>query len=277
MLKVGYQGVPGAYSEIAVIKYFGDDVEGVPYDNFREMITDVHNRKLDYAALPIENSTTGAITRALDLMKSYDVYVVGEEFVKVNHCIITFDDTEFEDLKTVYSHPEALRQCEDFFDNNKQINKVAYLDTSKSVEYIKSLGDKNAAAIASNRAAKIHGMKILQSNVQDNKLNTTRFGIITYKKEYVKDAEIVSMYLETKHSAGSLYRCIKVFSDYGVNMEKLESRPIQNKPFKYGFYIDIEGNIYDESTKKVIEEIKEHSEYLRIIGNYKKNRPNKEK
>lgn len=272
MLKVGYQGVPGAYSEIAVVKYFGEDVEGIHYDNFRDMLTDVHNRKLDYAALPIENSTTGAITRALDLMKSYDVYMVGEEYVKVNHCIITFNDTEFDDLKTIYSHPEALKQCEDFFDNNKDINKVAYLDTAKSVEYIKEIGDKTAAALASSRAAKIYGMKILESDIQDNKLNTTRFGIITYKKEYVKDADIVSLYVETKHSAGSLFECIKVFSDYGVNMEKLESRPIQNKPFKYGFYMDIEGNIYDDSTQKVLKDLKKHSEYLRIIGNYKRNR-----
>lgn len=272
MLKVGYQGVPGAYSEIAVVKYFGNDVEGVPYDNFRDMISDVHNRRLDYAALPLENSTTGAITRALDLMRHYDVYIVGEEYVKVSHCIITFPETEFDDIRTIYSHPEALKQCEDFFDDNKQINKVAYLDTAKSVEYIIELGDKNAAALASSRAAEIYNMKILQSDIQDNKLNTTRFGIITNKKDYPEDADIISLYIETSHEAGSLYDCIKVFAEHGVNMEKLESRPILSKPFSYGFYIDITGNLEDDEMKLVLKELKEHSKYKRIIGNYKRNR-----
>jgi chorismate mutase/prephenate dehydratase len=271
MLKIGYQGIPGAYSEIAAIQYFGYDTEKVPYDNFRDMIKDVHDSKIDYAMLPIENSTTGAITRALDLVKDYDVYMIGEEFVRVNHCLITFNETSFEDIRTIYSHPEALKQCDNFFDDHKEINKVAYLDTAKSVEYIIELKDKTAGALASKRAAEIYDMKILMEDMQDNKNNITRFGVITSKEEYVKDANVVGIYIVTAHESGSLFEALKVISDFKVNMHKIESRPILDKPFNYGFYIDFDGNLNESSTNELIKLLEEKSIYLKIMGNYKKN------
>lgn len=270
MLKIGYQGVPGSYSEIGVIQSFGTDTINIPYDNFREMIVDVDLKILDFALLPIENSTTGAITRSLDLMKDYNVYITGEEFVNVSHCLITFDGVSFDDVKTIYSHPEALKQCDDFFDKHKKINKVAYLDTAKSVEYIIQLGDKTAGALASKRAAHLYGMQVLKENIQDNKLNITRFAVISNKNYYENDADTVSIYVVTSHTSGSLFQCIKVISENDVNMLKIESRPIHDKPFSYGFYIDFEGKITSESTAKVLEELKNHCEYIKIIGNYKK-------
>jgi chorismate mutase/prephenate dehydratase len=270
MLKIGYQGVPGSYSEMGVIQYFGTETTNFPYDNFREMIVDVDLKKIDFALLPIENSTTGAITRSLDLMKDYNVYMVGEEFVNVSHCLITFKGVSFNDIETIYSHPEALKQCDDFFDKHKQINKVAYLDTAKSVEYIIQLGDKTAGALASKRAADLYDMQVLKENIQDNKLNITRFAVISNQSSYENDADTVSIYVVTSHTSGSLFQCIKVISENDVNMLKIESRPIHDKPFSYGFYIDFEGKITSESTVKVLEELKNHCEYIKIIGNYKK-------
>lgn len=270
MLKIGYQGVPGSYSEIGVIQYFGTDTINMPYDNFREMIADVDRKRIDYALLPIENSTTGAITRSLDLMKDYNVFMTGEEFVNVSHCLITFEGVSFNELKTIYSHPEALKQCDDFFDRYKQINKVAYLDTAKSVEYIIRLGDKTAGALASKRAAQLYNMQILAENIQDNNLNITRFAVISNENNYPYDSDTVSVYVVTSHTSGSLFQCIKVFSENDVNMLKIESRPIHEKPFSYGFYIDFEGNTKSEITHKVLKELKNHCEYIKIIGNYKK-------
>ncbi|MBV1756659.1 MAG: prephenate dehydratase [Dethiosulfatibacter sp.] len=270
MLKIGYQGVPGSYSEMGVIQYFGTETTNIPYDNFREMIVDVDLKRIDFALLPIENSTTGAITRSLDLMKDYNVYMIGEEFVNVSHCLITFEGVSFNDVKTIYSHPEALKQCDDFFDRHKQINKVAYLDTAKSVEYIIQLGDKTAGAIASKRAAQLHNMQILAENIQDNKLNITRFAVISNKNIYEIDADTVSIYVVTSHTSGSLFQCIKVISENNVNMLKIESRPIHDKPFSYGFYIDFEGQVKSETTLRVLESLKTHCEYIKIIGNYKK-------
>ncbi len=270
MLKIGYQGVPGSYSEMGVIQYFGTNTMNIPYDNFREMIVDVDLKRIDFALLPIENSTTGAITRSLDLMKDYNVYMTGEEFVNVSHCLITFEGASFNDVKTIYSHPEALKQCDDFFDRHKQINKVAYLDTAKSVEYIIRLGDKTAGALASKRAAQLYNMQILAENIQDNKLNITRFAVISNQNNYSKDADTVSLYVVTSHTSGSLFQCIKVISENDINMLKIESRPIHDKPFSYGFYIDFEGQIKSEITLKVLEKLKNHCEYIKIIGNYKK-------
>ncbi|HBH11692.1 MAG TPA: hypothetical protein DDX29_01010 [Clostridiales bacterium] len=270
MLKIGYQGVPGSYSEMGIIQYFGTDTTNIPYDNFREMIVDVEQKSLNFALLPIENSTTGAITRSLDLMKDYNVYMTGEEFVNVSHCLITFEGVLFSELKTIYSHPEALKQCDDFFDHHKQINKVAYLDTAKSVEYIIRLGDKTAGALASKRAAQLYNMQILVENIQDNKLNITRFAVISNQNNYKNDADTVSTYVVTSHTSGSLFECIKVISENNINMVKIESRPIHDKPFSYGFYIDFEGEIRSEITLKVLNELKKHCEYIKIIGNYKK-------
>lgn len=270
MLKVGYQGVPGSYSEMGVIQYFGNNTRNIPYDNFREMIADVERNSIDFALLPIENSTTGAITRSLDLMKDYNVYIVGEEFVNVGHCLITFEGVSFDEIKTIYSHPEALKQCDDFFDKHKQINKVAYLDTAKSVEYIIQLGDRTAGALASKRAAQIYDMNLLAENIQDNKLNITRFAVISNEDSYENDADTVSLYIVTSHTSGSLYQCIRVISENNINMLKIESRPIHEKPFSYGFYIDFEGNTISDNTLKVLSELKNHCEYIRIIGNYKK-------
>jgi chorismate mutase / prephenate dehydratase len=270
MLKIGYQGMPGAYSEIAAIQFFGDETQKIAYNNFRDMISDAHDGKIDYAMLPIENSTTGAITRALDLVKDYEVYMVGETFVKVNHCLIVFEETEFHDLKTIYSHPEALKQCDDFFDQHPNINKVAYLDTAKSVEYILQLGDKSAGALASIRAAEIYGMKILMEDMQDNQNNITRFGVITPREIYEADADMVSVYLVTAHESGSLFEVLQVIHDYKVNMHKLESRPILDKPFSYGFYIDFEGNLNQSKTRELLQELDRKSFFLKLMGNYKK-------
>ncbi len=273
MKKIGYQGVPGAYSEIAVRQYFGDNSANIAYDNFRTLISDVANKKVDFGLLPIENSTTGAITRSLDLMKNYQVYMIGEEYVRVSHCLITYKGVDFKDIKTIYSHPEALKQCDEFFDSHQEINKVAYLDTAKSVAYILELKDRSAGALASKRAAEIYDMQVLMEDIQDNKLNTTRFAVISSQPTYQNHADTVSIYLETSHTSGSLFRCIKVFSDHQINMMKIESRPIQEKPFSYGFYMDFEGNLETDKTQKVLDELRTHCQYVKVIGNYKRRMP----
>ncbi len=269
MLIIGYQGVPGSYSEIGVIDYFGEDHEYKSYDSFKEMIADLASQKIDYCLLPVENSTTGAITRALDLVKQYPVFMVGECYVKVNHCLITLPGVQFTDIKTVYSHPEALKQCDEFFEKHDHIHKVAYLDTAKSVAHIKSLNDPLIGAIASKRAAQLYNLQILMENMQDNQYNTTRFAVLSHKEIYKAEADAISVYLVTDHISGSLFKVIKVFSDYQVNMLKIESRPIPDKPFNYGFYIDFEGNLRTQVTQEVIEQLEEHCVYLKVMGNYK--------
>jgi len=268
MKKIGYQGEEGSYSDVAVIKYFGEDVAKKSYSNFIEMMEDMNSMKLDYCVLPIENTTTGPITRAVDLLKDYDMQIIGEEYVDVNHCLIGFKNAEFKDIEVVYSHPEALKQCDQFFEKYEDIKKVAYIDTAKSVEYIKTSGDKTKGALASYRAAEIHDMKIIKKNMQDNKNNITRFAVISKNVDYHKRANRVSMYLVTNHSAGSLYEVVKIFNDKGINMLKLESRPIVGESFSYGFYIDVEGNLEDKNITKALYELGFCCKNHKILGNY---------
>lgn len=270
MLKVGYQGVPGAYSEMAVLKYFKGEVETIPYKGFKELIMEVERGHLDYGMLPVENSTTGIVAKSTDLIKNYDIYVLGEEYIKVEHNLIVLPDTNLEDIKEVYSHPEALKQCDNFFENNPKIKSIAYIDTAKSVDYIKKEKCNYKGAIASTRAAEIYGLKIIKPNLQDIKHNTTRFLVISNNNEIINDANKISLYLVTSHTPGALFEAIKVFADNKVNMVKIESRPILDKSFEYCFYIDIEGNVNSSKIKKTIKELKEHCNELKILGNYKK-------
>ncbi len=268
MKRIGYQGEKGSYSDVAVIRYFDENIDKKSYSNFIDMIEDMNEKKLDYCVLPIENTTTGPITRAVDLLKDYDVNIVGEEYVDVNHCLIGFKGAEFEDIKVVYSHPEALKQCDQFFEKYENIKKVAYLDTAKSVEYIKNTKDKTKGALASYRAAEIHDMKIIKRNMQDNQNNITRFAVISKDVDYDRMADRISIYLVTNHSAGSLYEVVKIFNDKGINMLKLESRPIVGEAFSYGFYVDIEGNLDDKNVIKSLYELGFCCKKHKILGNY---------
>ena len=268
MVKVAYQGVPGAYSEIAVLKYFNKKADPVPFKGFKELIEAVEKGEVQYGMLPVENSTTGTVTKSVDLLRDYNIYIIGEEYVKVEHNLIVLPETIEEDIKEVYSHPEALKQCDELFETNEKMHPIAYIDTAKSVEYIKNENCKYKAAIASNRAAQIYNLKILKSNIQDNKYNTTRFLIISGTEKVIEIADKISLYLITSHQAGALFEAIKVFADNKMNMLKIESRPIQNKPFEYCFYIDTEGNMQDTKTKKFIKELEKHCIELKVLGNY---------
>ncbi len=268
MVKVGYQGVRGAYSEIAVLKYFKGEADPVSYKGFKELIEAVEKGEVQYGMLPVENSTTGTVTKSVDLLKDYNINIVGEEYVKVEHNLIVLQQTLEEDIKEVYSHPEALKQCDELFETNQQMRPIAYIDTAKSVEYIKKENCKHKAAIASNRAAEIYNLKILKSNIQDNKYNTTRFLVISNSKKVIENGDKISLYLITSHKAGALFEVVKVFANNNINMLKIESRPIQNKPFEYCFYIDTEGNVQNSKTKQFLKELKKQCIELKVLGNY---------
>ena len=239
IMKVGYQGVQGAYSDMAVRGYFGGrEYEEVCYSNFLDMFRDVESRSLDYALFPIENTTTGIIARTYDHFQYYKVHAVGEIVVPVRHNLIAFPGTDPEEITEVYSHPEALSQCQVFFDEHPWMKPCAYEDTALSVGYIKSLGDRHKAALASSLSAELYGMEILIGEVQDNDANMTRFLCVTADEEYPDDADKVSIRMVTGHTPGSLYNALGVFASLHINVLKLESRPIAGKAFEYCFYED---------------------------------------
>ena len=267
---VGYQGTNGTFSEIAVMRYFeGKEYEPRNYRNFTDILNDLDCGVLDYAVLPVENTTTGIISRTVDLFRNYGIHAIGEINVPIRQNLITLPGVGLKEIQEVYSHPEAISQCSQFFSDHPEIKAVAWQDTAKAVEYVKSCNDPHKAAIGSQRAAEYYGMESLIPGVQDSNTNMTRFLCVTEKNEIEPDADKVSIYFAVKHEPGSLYYVLGVLASRSINMVKLESRPIPGKMFEYCFYLDFTGNLADENVRGAIAEIRRRCTECRVIGCYK--------
>lgn len=271
MNKVGFLGAYGTFSEIAVKQFFhGEEYTACNYANFPDIIRDVEQDRLDYALLPIENTTTGIIYRTYDLLKDSEIYAVGEENVRIDEHLIGLPEARIEDIKEVYTHPEPIDQCQGFFNKHPWIKPIPYQDTAKSVEYVKQCNDPSKAALASYLAAENYGLPILMEKVQDNQYNITRFFCVTHRPQVKKEANKISMYFVVNHEPGALFKAIEVFARHGINMLKLESRPIRGRIFEYCFYIDFDGNVSDPSTQQAIEEVRQLCLEMKVLGCYKK-------
>ena len=275
-IKVGFQGSNGTFSEIAALQYFRNrDIEAQGYPGFKAILNDVENGTLDYAVLPVENTTTGIIARCYDLFRQYDIHAVGEIAIPIREDLIVIPGTGLEEIREVYSHPEALSQCTEFFAANPQIKSVPWQDTARSVEYVRDCGDRSKAALGSWRAREYYGMESLISEVQDSDLNMTRFLVVTAKDESDPAADKISMMLVLKHRPGALYNILGILAKNGINILKLESRPIPGKIFEYMFYIDFSGNTETREMKAVLKELSLRCEEARMLGCYKAAEPEK--
>ena len=269
-VRVGYQGTNGTFSEIAVMRYFeGRDYEPRSYRNFTDILNDLDCGMLDYALLPVENTTTGVITRTVDLFRNYGIHAVGEITVRIRQNLITLPGVDEEAITEVYSHPEAISQCSRFFAEHSSIKAVAFQDTARSVEYIKECNDPAKAALGSDRAAEYYGMNILVPDVQDSDTNMTRFLCVTEHNEVNPDADKISLYFSVRHEPGSLYHVLGVLADHNLNMLKLESRPIPGQVFEYCFYLDFTGNLADSNVQEALREIRSRCNECRVLGCYK--------
>lgn len=270
-IKVGFQGAHGTFSDLAVDKYFADrEIEKVTYTNFQSLVSDVSDGVVDYAVLPVENTTTGIISRTYDLFKDHNVFACGEVTLRITHNLVVVPGTKLEDIKEVYSHPEALSQCQEFFFEHKNIKQIPYQDTAKSIEFIKESNDRSKAALGSSTSAKHYGCEVFLEEVEDSKTNVTRFLCVTNHEEVYEGANKVSTYCVAKHIPGSLVRLLSVLAFRGINLGRIESRPIQGKNFEYCFYIDFDGNINDQLVKDAIEDAKTNCEEFKVLGCYPK-------
>lgn len=270
MIKIGYQGVSGAFSEMAVKMLFGDrDYEDRGYSDFISLLGDAESGELDYAVIPVENTTTGIIARTYDHLQSYKIHVVGETVVPVRECLIVNPGTKLEDIREVYSHPEALAQCQELFTQHPDMSPHAHEDTALSVSFIRDSGDRTKAALASELAAETYGMEILLPDVQDSNVNMTRFLCVTAKDEEAENADKVSIRMVTAHTPGSLFNALGIFASLGINVLKLESRPIFGRVFEYCFYLDFAGNLNDPDVKEAIRRLEYDCKEVNVFGNYK--------
>lgn len=267
-IKIGYQGVRGSFSEEAMIKYFGENHTTTDYEEFEDVFLALKNNEIDYGILPIENSSTGAITTVYDLLVKYGLYIVGEECIKIDQNLIGVKGSKLEDIKEIYSHPQGFEQSSEFLSKQNNINLIPFHNTAISAKYISELNDKSKAAIASLRAAKIYGLDVIQKEINDKDNNHTKFIIVGRKLESSKECNKITVVFSLDDKAGTLYNLLRHFAENNINMIKIESRPSKNELWQYLLYVDFEGNIENEDVKKAIKLIEEKSEYFKLIGCY---------
>jgi len=267
--KVAFQGERGAFSEIAAIKFFGSSIEPVLCKTFEEIFKKISCKEADYGLLPIENSQTGGINEAHDLLLQQELFAVGEVKLKVEHCLITKDEINFKLIKKVYSHPQALAQCEGFLSKNlPHCQIIPVYDTAGSVKMISNLKKNNIAAIASNWAAELYGLKIMRKGIQDNKHNYTRFLVLSSEISPDPKSNKTSIIFAVVSKPGALYKCLKEFALRDLNLTRLESRPSKQKPWEYIFYTDFEKGLFEQSAREALEELKKHTTFVKVIGTY---------
>ncbi len=267
---VCFQGVEGAYSQLAMLEFFKDQMKSSFHvESWRDAMEAISNGDADYAVLPIENSLAGSIEENFDLLSEYNVAIVGEQILKVNHALLGVKGANIADIKTVYSHPKAIAQCDEYIRTKHMDWDVKNLhNTAVSAQKIRDDGDKTQAAIGSAFNATLYNLDILEENIQDNKSNATRFIIVSKEKKYLANAKHISLCFELPHEPGSLYRVLSNLMFNGINMNRIESRPIKGVNWQYRFFIDIDGNLDDEAVQNALIGLKEECVTLRILGNY---------
>ena len=266
--KVVYQGIEGAYSQIAMQTYFGKDVENYHVDTWREAMEAIQRGEADYAVLPIENSSAGIVGDNFDLMLEYDNYIVAEQMIPIEHMLLGLKEAELSDIRTVYSHPQALMQSVDFLEEHQEWEAVPVKNTAGAAMQVLRENRKDQAAIASKVTAELYGLKILKDNINYSEENSTRFIIVGGKKLRLKGAEKVSICFEVSHESGSLYRLLSHFMFNNLNMVKIESRPIKDKSFEYRFFVDLEGDLGEGAVQNALKGLMEEALYVKVLGNY---------
>jgi chorismate mutase/prephenate dehydratase len=269
MKTVAFQGERGAYSESAVYQFFGEKAEVKPCKEFRNVFDSVCNQETQFGIVPVENSLEGSITQNYDLFLKYGLKVYGEVIVKIEHCLIANPGTALPDIKTVYSHPQALSQCQNFLEDFGR-ELISTYDTAGSVKMLKEKGLKNAAAIASERAANIYGMHILAKDIADNLENYTRFFVLSQEDSPATNRDKTSIIFSAKHEPGSLYKALGEFAKRNINLTRIESRPTKKTAWEYNFYLDFEGHRSEPQCIKALRALEKYAIFVKILGSYPK-------
>ncbi len=268
-MKVAFQGERGAYSESAVYQFFGSETQVNPCADFRDVFESVQKLETPFGVVPMENSIEGSVNQNYDLFLKYDLKVCGEVIVKVEHFLIANPGVVLADIKAVYSHPQALAQCRHFLEEFGR-ELIPTYDTAGSVKMLKEKGLKNAAAVASERAAKIYGMQILAKDIADNPENYTRFFVLSEKDAAATGKDKTSIIFGAAHAPGVLYHALGEFAERDINLTKIESRPTKQKPWEYNFYLDFEGHRTEKRCAEGLKALEKYASFVKILGSYPK-------
>lgn len=264
---VVYAGVPGAYAEEAAIKYFGGQVDYKNVKKFDDVVKAVADGDADYGIIPIENSSAGFVTGNYDIIRTGGVKIVSQIMIDINHCLLGLKDAEISDITKVYSHPQGLMQCKEYIDQNG-FKAESVSNTARAAQRVRDENVKNQAAISSERAADIYGLKVLDRNINFSADNSTKFVILSKEEVFLSDSINVSICFTTQHKVGALYDVMGIIDRNELNMTSIESRPSLKHKWEYWFYVTFEGKLTDRNVIKALRELKANTDEMIILGTY---------
>lgn len=268
--KVAIQGIEASFHEEAAFSFFGEEVEIIGCESFKKTCDLLKKQEVDYTVMAIENSIAGSLLPNYNLLRDYRFRIIGEVYLKIQLHLMANAGVKLEDIKFVESHPIAIRQCDDFLEQNPQLKVSEGMDTSSCAKKIKELGLLDTAAIANTSAAKVHGLEIIERRIETNKKNYTRFLILSNDSTPVSQANKASISFQAGNTVGALSQILQCFAEEKINLTKIQSMPILGKRNEYDFYIDLEFDKienYDAAIRKVLR----HTVNFNIMGEYKKN------
>lgn len=270
-MRVAFQGEPGAFSEAAAVQLLGEAIETIPRATFDATFRAVDDGAADALLVPVENTLAGSVVRVYDLLLESKLEICGETILPIEHVLVGHPASTMADIRSVASHPMALAQCERFFQTHPSLKRVPAEDTAGSVREMMGRADKSCAAIAGGRAARHYKAKVLEENIQDNAENFTRF-VLLLPPDQAKlyrsaEARKISFAMRLAHRPGALLASLEPFAAHGVNLLKIESRPIHGKPFEYQFYVDVDASDTAQ-LEKALGEVRAATSELRVLGIY---------
>ncbi len=266
--KAAFLGEIGSYSHKACTQYFGAEVATLSMRTFREIFESVNSGSADFGVIPLENSLAGSVHENYDLLLEYDFRIIGEITLRIKHNLICLPGTKIEEIRRIHSHPQVFQQCRQFLDRHPDWDLVYVTDTARAVKQIRESGDKTDAALAGKDAAIVYKMEVIEEGIETNPRNFTRFVIISASPLANGTKRKSSLVYSTGNQPGSLFATLKIFADHGINLVKLESRPIHGKPWEYMFYIDLEGDIESAEFSPVLGQLREKTDFFKILGSY---------
>ena len=264
--RVVFQGVEGAYSFAAMQTFFGDAIDSVHVSTWREAMRLVADGDVDYGVVPIENSTAGSVSDIYDLLADFPIYIVGEQVIPINHRLLGIPGAKTDEIRKVFSHPQALAQCRAYLESHPEWEAVPVLNTAMAAEKIAKDQNPTFAAIASDTAAEFYGLDVLEDGPISRKKNATRFVILSNRCCFVRNARRISICFELPHQCGTLYNVLSHFIFNDLNMTRIESRPIPGKAWEYRFFIDFEGNLNNPGVQNALFGIRSETADLRLLG-----------
>jgi chorismate mutase/prephenate dehydratase len=269
-MKVAFLGPQGTFTHAAAMKQFGFSAQLVPQKSIPAVFDEVQRGRAHYGVVPVENSTEGAVSHTLDMFMESEQKINAEILLEISHYLLSRTG-RFEDIRKVVSHPQPLAQCRKWLEEN--LPDIPLIDVGSTALAAQTAAeDESAAAIASEMAASLYGLQIVKERIEDNPNNFTRFLVIGRKTPERSGRDKTSVMFSVKDEPGILYRMLEPFSKRGINLSKIESRPMKKKAWEYIFFLDMEGHIEEDSVRAAVDELKGYCQFIKVLGSYPRNR-----